>query len=185
MSARSFCAVRGRSTIGGRPRDLSSLSRVIRSGMSTGGRCQGRCLTPRGSSFGKRDERRSARPPATNADLGFNPGRLLFRAQRQRLAYEVAYISWVAGLLRRQNQRRNRLCRSSVHARRDVRVGLKREGRVRVAEPFADDLGGHAVLQCRCGVGVANVVKSDFGQASRLAVLVEQSRDGVRGKAPW
>ena len=67
-----------------------------------------------------------------------------------------------------------------VHPGDDVRVDVERDGDRGVAKPLADHLHGHAGLERRGGVAVAQAMKGDPRQASRHHVLLEPLREARR-----
>ena len=70
-----------------------------------------------------------------------------------------------------------------MHAGQDVLVGRHGEARVGVAEPFADDLDRHPLLEQQGGVGVAEVVEAQAGEsaAATIRLNVWLNRSGCTG----
>jgi hypothetical protein len=66
-----------------------------------------------------------------------------------------------------------------LHAREHVPVGLDREARRGVAEPFADDLDGNAGCDEQRAVGVAQLVQPDDRHAGASGDAFEGLGDGV------
>jgi hypothetical protein len=79
-----------------------------------------------------------------------------------------------------EDQTGDRVRRQLVHPGDDVGVDVERDGDRGVAKPLADDLHGHAGLERRGGVAVAQAMKGDPRQASRHHVLLEPLREARR-----